>query len=118
MSVDKISMIGCDRVDSESYLPDAEKIVEGNPAQTLWHCYDSKDQTFGAGIWQGEPGTHRVNYTEEEVCFLLQGRVVVTDNEGNTKELNQGDMFAIPAGFQGTWTTIESAKKLYVIYEK
>ena len=118
MSVSTIKLIGTDQVNAEEYLPDADKIVAGNPAQLIWHCYDNKDETFGAGIWQGEPGSHKVSYTEEEVCFLLEGKVVVSDDDGNEINLSKGDMFAIPAGFNGVWTTLETAKKLYVIYEK
>lgn len=118
MSVNDIKRIGTDRVEAEAYLPDQDKILAGNPAQLIWHCYDNKDETFGAGIWQGEPGSHSVNYTEEEVCFLLEGKVVLADGDGAEITLNKGDMFAIPAGFSGVWTTVETAKKLYVIYEK
>ncbi|GAB3111595.1 DUF861 domain-containing protein [Aestuariicella hydrocarbonica] len=117
MSVNDIKFIGTDRVEPEAYLPDQEKILAGNPAQLIWHCYDNKDKSFGAGIWQGEPGTHKVNYTEEEVCFMLEGKVIVADNEGNEITLQKGDMFAIPAGFSGSWTTVETAKKMYVVYE-
>ena len=118
MSVSTIKLIGEDKVEAEGYMPDSEKVLAGNPAQLIWHCYDNKDETFGAGIWQGEPGSHKVNYTEEEVCFLLQGKVVVHDNDGGSIALNKGDMFAIPAGFSGVWETLETAKKLYVVYEK
>jgi len=118
MSVSNIKLIGEDKVEAESYMPESEKVLAGNPAQLIWHCYDSKDETFGAGIWQGEPGSHKVNYTEEEVCFLLQGKVIVHDNDGGAITLHKGDMFAIPAGFSGVWETVETAKKLYVVYEK
>jgi uncharacterized protein len=118
MSVTNIKRIGTDQADVEKYMPDQEKILAGNPAQLIWHCYDNKDKTFGAGIWEGEPGSHKVSYTEEEVCYLLEGEVVVADEDGNQIVLMKGDMFAIPAGFSGVWTTIEKAKKLYVVYEK
>ncbi len=118
MSVTNIKRIDTDQTEAEKYLPDQEKIVAGNPAQLIWHCYDNKDKAFGAGIWEGEPGSHKVSYTEEEVCYLLEGEVVIADEDGNQIVLMKGDMFAIPAGFSGVWTTIEKAKKLYVVYEK
>ena len=118
MSITNIKRIGTDHAEVEKYLPDQEKIVEGNPAQLIWHCFDSKDKTFGAGIWEGEPGSHKVNFSEDEVCFLLEGEVAVADEEGNKVIFTKGDMFAIPAGFSGVWTTVEKAKKLYVAYEK
>lgn len=118
MSVSNIKLIGIDHAEMESFRPDADKVVSGDPLQHLWHCYDSQDGAFGAGIWEGQPGSHKVNYTEEEVCFMLEGRVAVADENGEEITLERGDMFVIPSGFKGTWTTLERAKKLYVVYEK
>jgi hypothetical protein len=46
-------------------------------------------------IRQGEPGSHKVSYTEDEVCFLLEGKVIVHDSEGSCITLNKGDMLAM-----------------------
>ncbi|MBA5777904.1 DUF861 domain-containing protein [Stappia sp. F7233] len=113
-----IYRIGESESEAESYRPAAEKVVSGDPLQTIWNCYTDKTGHFSAGIWQGEPGKVHVNYTEEEVCVLLEGEVRLTDGEGNGETFRKGDAFAIPAGFRGTWETVERAKKIYVILEK
>ena len=56
------------------------------------------------------------HYTEEEVCVILEGRVRLTDLAGNTKEFGTGSTFVLPAGFKGTWETLEPLKKIYVIW--
>ena len=62
-------------------------------------------------------GAKSVNYTEEEVCVILEGRVRLTDLDGNAKEFVAGSTFVLPAGFKGTWETLEPVKKVYVIWQ-
>jgi uncharacterized protein len=83
---------------------------------TLNHYTDTTEQFF-AGIWQSSVGAKTVNYTEEEVCVILEGRVRLTDLNGNAKEFGAGSTFALPAGFKGTWETLEPVKKIYVIWQ-
>lgn len=80
------------------------------------HYTDPSEQFF-AGIWQSSVGAKTVNYTEEEVCVILEGRVRLTDLDGNAKEFGAGSIFALPAGFKGTWETLEAVKKVYVIWQ-
>lgn len=118
MSVEQIRRIGVAQAKAESYRPDPAKIVEGDPLQTVWNCFTDASGQFNAGIWEGEPGTSLVNYTEEEVCVLFEGEVRLTDEAGKTVTFTAGDCFAIPSGFKGRWTTVKRARKLYVIFEK
>lgn len=83
---------------------------------TLNHYTDPTEQFF-AGIWQSSIGAKAVNYTEEEVCVILEGRVRLTDLNGNAKGFGAGSTFALPAGFKGTWETLEPVKKVYVIWQ-
>ena len=80
------------------------------------HYTDTTEQFF-AGIWQSSVGAKTVHYTEEEVCVILEGRVRLTDLNGNAKEFGAGSTFALPAGFKGTWETLEPVKKIYVIWQ-
>ena len=85
--------------------------------QTYNHYTDPTEQFF-AGIWHSSVGAKSVSYTEEEVCVILEGRVRLTDLDGNAKEFGAGNTFVLPAGFKGTWETLEAVKKVYVIWEK
>jgi len=118
MSIEHINRISTDSAEAEHSAIDSGKVVAGDPQQTLWHCFTNAEQNFSAGHWQGTPGTHNVNYTEDEVICILDGKIVLTDTEGNEVSFGKGDIFAISAGFSGTWTTVETVDKLYVSYEK
>ena len=82
-----------------------------------YNHYTDPSEHFFAGIWHSSVGAKTVNYTEEEVCVILEGRVRLTDVNGNAKEFGAGSIFALPAGFKGTWETLEAIKKVYVIWQ-
>ncbi len=101
----------------EEYFLAAEKLIAGNPRQTVWQQYTDPSGKFFAGAWQSEVGKWRISYTEEEYCQILHGVSVITDAVGNGVTVKAGDRFVIPRGFVGSWEVIEPTKKLYVIYE-
>ena len=72
----------------------------------------------GEGQIRAQEAQMVLQFAERARRIEPQGKVIVADEEGNEIALSKGDMFAIPAGFSGVWTTIETVKKLYVIYEK
>ena len=43
--------------------------------------------------------------------------MILTDADGEAQEFKAGDAFVIPAGFAGTWETIEPVRKWYAIFE-
>lgn len=111
--------INLDNVDApaEEYFLAPEKLLEGNPRQTLWNQYTDPSGQFCVGIWRSEPGRWHIAYTEEEFCQIIQGRSLVTDEDGNMLSVGPGDSFVIPRGFRGTWEVVETTTKRFVIYE-
>lgn len=101
----------------QRYAPPAERIINGNPAQTAHNLFVSADGRFNSGIWECEPGTWRVVFSESEFCQLLAGILIVTGDDGSVRTFKAGDAFVSPAGFTGTWQVVERAKKVYAIYE-
>lgn len=104
-------------VPPQPLYPAEDRLIAGAPKQLLWNHYSDPSAQFHAGIWQGEPGSWEVRYSEHEFCHLLEGKVQLSDQEGNSMILVAGDQFVIPAGFRGTWETIETCRKIYVIFE-
>ena len=96
---------------------DIEKCLRGQPLQKTWHHFTSDDEKFFSGTWEAEPGCWNINYTENEYCHILAGKSILRDSQGNEHELNAGDQFVIPAGFQGQWEVLETTRKIYVIYQ-
>ncbi|MCR6626835.1 MAG: cupin domain-containing protein [Pseudoxanthomonas sp.] len=95
----------------------AERLVTGQPQQTVGNAYSTQDDRFHCGVWEGGVGAWRVQYTEHEFCHLLSGRVRLRGDDGSEVLLEAGQSFVVPAGFTGLWEVLETARKLYAIYE-
>jgi hypothetical protein len=59
-----------------------------------------------------------VRYTEQEYCRILEGRSVLTDEQGVAQEFSAGMEFVVPRGFVGTWRVVEPTRKRFVIHEQ
>uniref|UniRef100_A0A383W9H6 (S)-ureidoglycine aminohydrolase cupin domain-containing protein n=1 Tax=Tetradesmus obliquus TaxID=3088 RepID=A0A383W9H6_TETOB len=53
------------------------------------------------------------SYAENETCYVLQGRVLVTPDGGEAVEIKAGDMATFPAGMSCTWDVKEAINKHY-----
>ena len=115
-TIKSILSIQTEWVEKESFSPDADKIISGQPTQNVWNAYSSSDEKFSAGIWDAQAGEWKVHYTEDEFCIILEGESVITDKNGDQKTVKAGDRFVMPAGFQGTWQVASYCKKIYVVY--
>ena len=118
MNVEQIVSFAQSSATPEHYRPAPEKILKGDPAQSVTNHYASPCGQFNTGIWEGAPGQWTINYSEHEYCEILQGVSVIRDAEGNGKTVRTGDRFVIPAGFSGTWEVLETCRKVYVIFEQ
>lgn len=112
-----ILRIPADSAASEHYEVDAAKLVAGDPRQGVANLYSDASARFHCGIWEAEPATWRVRYSEHELCHMLRGRILIREDGGEPVEVRAGDSFVVPAGFSGTWQVIERARKLYAIFE-
>lgn len=101
----------------ETFSPPTERILAGDPKQSAINLFRSADGRFNSGIWECQPGTWRVVFSESEFCHLLAGIIIVTGDDGSVKTFKAGDAFVSPAGFTGTWQVIEPARKYYAFYE-
>ena len=95
----------------------AERLVSGQPQQAVGNAYSTQDERFHCGVWEGGVGAWRVQYTEHEFSHLLSGRVRLRGDDGSEVLLEAGQSFVVPAGFTGLWEVLETARKLYAIYE-
>ncbi len=65
----------------EHYRPAPDRIIKGDPAQSVRNHYASPCGQFNVGIWEGAVGQWNVNYTEHEYCEILQGVSVLRDRQ-------------------------------------
>lgn len=95
-----------------------DRVISGKPMESVENLFTNTKENFFCGVWSSTEGKWNLNYTEDEFCYLISGRAVLTDEEGHQEILSAGDAFVIPAGYKGSWETIGHAKKFYAIYEE
>lgn len=116
-TVDAVVDFASHEVNAEQSVIPAERMVSDIPCQTTtWNHYTDPTEQFFAGVWSSSPGAIKISYTEEELCYILEGRVRLIDSQGEAKEFGPGSAFVIPAGFVGIWETLEPVKKIYTIW--
>ena len=63
-------------------------------------------------IWKCQPSTFDWEYTEKETCFIIEGKVKVTDND-NSVSFGPSDMVVFPRDLGCTWHVTEAVVKHY-----
>ncbi|MDW5593403.1 cupin domain-containing protein [Conexibacter stalactiti] len=118
MSIDQIAAI--DREHSTPFVPTwaPEDVGPEGFREVERRCFASADGALFGGLWEGEPGTLRVQpYPYDEICVILSGRVALVDEQGGRREFGAGDAFFVPRSFSGTWETLEPSEKIFVGYD-
>ena len=64
-------------------------------------------------IWECEPSTFDWQYSENESAYVLEGKVTVTTENGETVEINKGDFVRFPKGLKCKWNVIDKIRKHY-----
>lgn len=103
--------------EAEVSEPPADRLIAGDPQLRVQNCYTDGTQQFFAGRWAATRGKWRVRYTENELCVMTAGRVVIESVSGERSTFGPGDAFVVPAGFSGTWEVLEDCAKIYAIFE-
>lgn len=82
----------------------SDTAVDGATAPMAHTAYVDPTQHFTAGVWACDAGTLEIrNLAVDEACYLIEGRVIITDERGNSEEFRAGEGFVLPRGFSGTW---------------
>ena len=112
------SIVRLDRpLDADVSEPPADRLIAGTPELRVQNYYTDGTQQFFAGRWAATRGKWRVRYTENELCVMTAGRVVIESASGERSVFGPGDAFVVPAGFSGTWEVLEDCAKIYAIFE-
>ena len=68
---------------------------------------------FGWDIWTKEVSRFPWTYDSEEICYLLDGDVIVTPDGGTPVRFGKGDLVTFPAGMSCTWDIRAPVRKHY-----
>lgn len=64
-------------------------------------------------VWQKEVSEFDWFYADRETCYVLEGRVTVTPEGGNSIEIEEGDLVTFPKGMACVWKISRPIKKHY-----
>jgi len=78
----------------------------------------SEDGNMGIGVWESKPGEMTyVDLAYDELMYVLDGGLVLTDTEGNTEIYGPGEGVVLPKGWSGTLGVPEDGlRKIWVAY--
>ena len=68
---------------------------------------------FDWPIWEKEPSRFDWYYDSQEVCYFLEGKVVVEEEGGEKVEVGKGDLVTFPQGLKCVWNVKEKVRKHY-----
>ena len=110
---------GLTKIDTNTVeIPPAEipqKILEGSPTAGLKPLWESEDGTQLAAVWSNTVGRWKIVWPWEEIMYLIEGQLELTDPLGNSHMLNAGDFYHARKGSKHIWNTIKPIKKLMII---
>jgi uncharacterized cupin superfamily protein len=64
-------------------------------------------------IWTKEVSEFPWSYDAEEVCYFLEGDVIVSPTNGEPVQVGKGDLVTFPRGMSCTWDVRQPVKKHY-----
>lgn len=99
--------------------PRPDRRVRGNPLRTTFEHFINATGNVSAGIWHCEPGAWNIAFApgKDEFFCVIEGRIRITDADGEAREFGPGDGCIIPGGFAGTFEVVEAVRKYYVFVE-
>lgn len=62
--------------------------------------------------WSCGVSTFDWEYSEDEICYIQEGKAIVETEEGTT-EITKGELVFFPRGLKCRWQILEPIKKVY-----
>ncbi len=90
----------------------------GNLIARGYDYFYSKDENFGIGVWESKPGkiTYK-NLEYDELMYVLEGSMILTDEQGKAETFGPGEGLVLPTGWSGTLAVPEGGvRKIWVSY--
>ncbi len=78
----------------------------------------SGDGKLFIGVWEAKAGeiVHPDPYPKSEFMYVLSGKFVLVDPQGNREECGEGEGMVMPKGWTGTFEVPEHVRKIWVAY--
>lgn len=76
------------------------------------------DGELSVGLWECTPGTWVSSKRgHHELCVMLSGRMTITTEGCEARDVAGGDVIVLPNGWTGTWEVHETVRKVWVFLE-
>lgn len=93
-----------------------ERLVQGDPSFKTWAQDASRGETIKTGVWEATPGVNKsIKGDTLEFCHIVSGVIELTEEGQEPRIFRAGDSFVMKPGYVGTWKTIETVRKIYVV---
>ena len=92
-------------------------IIKGDRPTQRDHIYFTNDaEDMFVGMWDSTPfESEMAPYPCHEFVRLLEGEIVITEEDGTVNQFEKDDAFFVPMGTVCSWKTTEYVKKYYGI---
>lgn len=91
---------------------------ELDPPGSEFVAATSVDQRFSFGLWRRGRQRHEFTRPYHEICYILEGEVEITDDDGEVIVARPGDILVMPLGSRGFWKSRSPVKMVRAIYEE
>ena len=88
-------------------MSDEQILLERNPSPAKLDVIGVYDWP----IWRKEASVFPWTYDQQETCYVLRGRFIVTPDGGDPQEFTRGDLITFPKGLSCTWEIVENVEK-------
>lgn len=68
---------------------------------------------FNWPIWEKEASEFPWYYDNKETCYIIEGQVIVTPENGDPIEINESNLVTFPRGLSCTWKITKDLRKHY-----
>ena len=99
----------------DEYIERDDEDTSANAA-TTYSTHTFHSGKIDVSIYESDPGKVRIdNLPYDEYVHILEGRLILSHDDGETFEFEQGDSLIIPAGFTGYWHMPLKYRELIVV---
>ncbi|WP_159998889.1 cupin domain-containing protein [Roseomonas sp. 18066] len=99
--------------------PSAALLTTTAPSCAKRMSFEDSTEQFEIGVWGSTPYARRPNaFGHDELMFLLEGAVTITDPDGVAATYKAGEGFLIPRGTPCAWENTVPVKKVFVCFSE
>jgi uncharacterized cupin superfamily protein len=89
-------------------------VLDGSPTYRVKLLHTTPDELYPAVLWDCTRGKFRWHFDADELVYVLEGRVIVHDDDGHVTRLGPGDTALFLRGTTNVWEVPYYVKKLAV----